>query len=429
MSDPRTARYLRPVRILVVSALYPPVVSGGYEVECSVVVERLREHHSVLVLSSDQDRARAGEQADVRRELARLTPDGWGSLRAPLASLRAAESARRALRWEPDLIYVWNGASIPQASLRVLADSGVPLAFRVCEHWFGGLFTGDQYMRELLPARRGPARAAWAAGCRALNLLPALRLGPTAPLRAAISWNSEAMRRTVQVPSFVEPVLERIDHPVPPHGELYAGVVRDPAPEPEIVFLGRVTPYKGVAVAIEALALLRSEHGIPARLVVLGPEDPGHGADMRRLAERLGIAGAVSWRGQATPDEAAAAFARAHALIVPSTWEEPFGMVTIEGAFARVPIVASDVGGISEGVHDEEHALLFGRGDAAAAAAALARTLEDPEQTAARVQRAFARVQAFKLEPYLERQERFVLDAHAALISAERPERPAKLRR
>jgi glycosyltransferase involved in cell wall biosynthesis len=405
------------VRILVVSALYPPVVFGGYEVECGVVVERLRERHDVLVLSSDQDRARAGEQANVWRELARLTPDARGSLRAPSASLRAARSARRALAWAPDLVYVWNGASIPQASLRVLADSGVPLAFRVCEHWFGGLFVGDQYLRELLPAHRRGTRAAWAAGCRALNLLPALRLRPTAPLRAAVSWNSEAMRRMAPVPAFVEPVLERVCHPVPPHGELYERVVRNPAPEPEIVFLGRVTPYKGVAVALQALALLRSEHGIPARLAVVGPEDPPYGADMRRLAERLGVAAAVSWRGQATPEEAAAALARAHALIVPSTWDEPFGMVTIEGAFARVPIVASDVGGISEGVHNEEHALLFARGDAAAAAAALARTLSDPEQTVARVERAYARAQAFRLEPYLQRQERFVLDARAALSS------------
>ncbi len=403
------------MRILVVSALYPPVVFGGYEVECAAVVERLRERHDVLVLSSDRARARAGGRTDVRRELAWLTPDARGALRAPPASLRAARSARRALAWAPDLVYVWNGASIPHASLRVLADSGVPLAFRVCEHWFGGLFVGDQYMRELLPARRRAARAAWAAGCRALNLLPALRLQPTAPLRAAISWNSEAMRRMAPVPAFVEPVLERVCHPVPPRGELYASVVRDPAPEVEIVFLGRVTPYKGVAVALEALALLRSEHGIPARLVIVGPEEPSHGADMRRLAERLGIAEAVSWRGQVTPDQAAAALARAHALIVPSTWDEPFGLVAIEGAFARVPIVAADVGGISEGVHDEEHALLFARGDAAAAAAALARTLSDPEQTAARVQRAYARAQAFKLEPYLERQERFIGDARAAL--------------
>ncbi len=405
------------MRILVVSALYPPVAFGGYELKCAVVVERLRERHDVLVLTSDRDRARGCEQPEVRRELAYMTPDARGALGAPPAALRAVGSARSALSWTPDLVYVWNGASIPQASLRVLADSGTPIAFRVCEHWFGGLFLDDQYMRELLPAKRRPARATWAAGCQALNRLPPLRLRPSAPVRTAISWNSEAMRRMAPAPAFVEPVLEHVGHPVPPRGELYAAVAREPAAEREIVFLGRVTPYKGVAVALEALALLRSAHNIQARLLILGPEDALHGADMRRLAERLGLSAAVDWRGHASPEQVAAALARAHALLVPSTWDEPFGLVTVEAAFARVPIVAADVGGISEGMHDEEHALLFARGDAAAAAAALARTLTDPQQTAARVQRAYKRAQAlFTLEPYLEQQERFVLDAHAALL-------------
>jgi glycosyltransferase involved in cell wall biosynthesis len=406
------------VRILVVSTLYPPVAFGGYEVECAGVVERLRERHEVLVLSSDADRGSVGEERDVRRALARLTPDARGALRAPLASLRAAQTARKALAWQPELIYIWNGASIPQASLRVLADSGVPLAFRVCEHWFGRIFVHDQFLRELLPDRRDPARAAWAGACRALNRLPALRLAPTARLRGAISWNSEALERMVEVPAFLEPVFERVGHSVPRYGDLYAAVVRDPAPEPQIVFLGRVTPYKGLAVAIEALALLRSDAAITATLLVIGPEDAGHGAEMRRLAERLGVADAVSWRGQQTPEQAAGALARAHALIVPSTWDEPFPLVTIEGALARVPLVASDVGGIGEGMHDEEHALLFTRNDAAGAAAALRRVLCDDEQTAARVARAHERAQAFRIAPYLDQQERFVLDALAALRGA-----------
>ena len=110
----------------------------------------------------------------------------------------------------------------------------------------------------------------------------------------------------VEVQPFIEPVLERVGHSVPRYGDLYAAVVREPAPEPEIIFLGRVTPYKGVVVAIEALALLRSEHGIRQRLVVVGPEDSDHGAEMRRLAERLGVAGQISWRGPAAPEQVAA---------------------------------------------------------------------------------------------------------------------------
>ena len=79
-----------------------------------------------------------------------------------------------------------------------------------------------------------------------------------------------------------------------------------------------------------------------------------------------------------------------------------------------MPLVASDVGGIGEGMHDEEHALLFPRGDARAAAAALARVLLEEEQSAARVERAYQRAQAFRIAPYLEDQERFVEDALAA---------------
>jgi glycosyltransferase involved in cell wall biosynthesis len=403
------------MRILVVSTLYPPVALGGYEVECAGVVERLRERHDVRVLTSDIDRKSVPAEPGVARELGLLGQDMVGALRAPQESRRAAMSARAALDWGPDLVYQWNGTSIPQAALRVLADSGVPLAFRVCEHWFGRLFRVDQFMRELLPEDRGAARAAWAAGCRVFNRLPSLRLDPTAPLRAAISWNSTALEQMVPVPDFLEPVLERVTHSVPRYGSLYEHALRAPAADPEIVFLGRVTPYKGLGVAIEALALLRSDRVPAAQLLVVGPEDPGHGAELRRLAESLGVAEAVRWLGQQTPEQAAAVLSRAHALIVPSTWDEPFPLVTIEGALARVPVVASDVGGIGEGMHDEEHALLFPRGDAAAAAAALARVLLEDEQTAGRVARAYERAQEFGIGPYLDEQERFVEDAVAAM--------------
>jgi glycosyltransferase involved in cell wall biosynthesis len=409
------------VRVLVVSALYPPVAFGGYEVECSAVADRLAEQHEVLVLTGDRERASAvsadaaNRQLEVRRELTSLTPDESGALRAPLASLRAVGTARRALAWAPDLIYVWNGASIPQASLRVFADSRVPLAFRVCEHWFGGLFRRDQFMRELLPEPRGVARGAWAAGCRLLNRLPALRLNATAPVRTAVSWNSQAIKRMIELPAFIEIVFERVGHSVPRFGDIYAAVTREPAEDPEIVFVGRVTPYKGVDVAIEALALLRGEHQVPATLTVAGPADRDYAAQLRELASRLGVAEALRWPGSLPPESIAELLGKASVMIVPSTWDEPFPLVTIEAALARVPIVASDVGGISEGVADEEHALLFPRSDARAAARALARVLSEPEQTAARVVRAYDRAQSFRLGPYLDSQERFVLDAFSAL--------------
>ena len=225
----------------------------------------------------------------------------------------------------------------------------------------------------------------------------------------------------VAVQPFLDPVLERVGHSVPRHGDLYAAVVRAPAPEPEIVFLGRVTPYKGIVGGDRGAraAALRARRA----------RAPGRGRPRGRRARRARCARSPSasaspprssWRGQLPAEEVAGALAGAHALIVPSVWEEPFPLVTIEGALARVPLVASDVGGIGEGMHDEEHALLFARGDARGAATALARILGEAEQTAARVERAHERAQQFRLEPYLQAQERFVLDAHAALVARPR---------
>jgi glycosyltransferase involved in cell wall biosynthesis len=420
---------------LVVST-YPPASLGGYELECASVVEHLARRHELLVLSTARrvNAARHPEAGargfEVRRELALLTPDERGALRAPLASLRAAAAARSALQWQPDLVYAWNGASIPHTALRVLADSGTPLAFRVCEHWFSGLFWRDQFLRELLPGERHPSRSAWAGVCRAVNLLPMLRIDPTAPLQTAISWNSEAMRRMARVPPFIDPVLERTEHAVPPHGDLYAEVRRQRTTEnDEIVFLGRIVPEKGLEVAIEALALLGSQEHIDAELLVAGPDEHGHGQALRALAGQLGVAQQVRWLGALEPDAIASMLARASAMIVPSTWDEPLGLVAIEGALARLPVVASDVGGIGEALHDEDHALLFPRGDASAAAAALARTLREVEPTAARVQRAFERAQAFRLGPYLAGQESFVTAAHEVLQSTRGPTRRATVER
>jgi glycosyltransferase involved in cell wall biosynthesis len=408
------------VRILIVSNLYPPAAVGGYEVECSGVAERLAENHEVIVLTSAMPGA-AMPSANVRRELTFLSVDERGALRAPGAAISAVRAARAALAWNPDLVYAWNCAAIPQAAVRVIADSGTPLAFRVCEHWFARLFLSDQFLRELLPARRSAARSAWSLGCRALNRLPALRLDPTAPLRTAVSWNSDTMRRMAHPPPFADVVAGGVCHSVPRYGDLYAAADRHPVAEPTIVFVGRVTAVKGVDVAIEALALLDREHGIRACLDVAGPDDGDYGRQMRQLAERLGVADRVRWRGPMPPPELAELVAGASAMIVPSTWDEPFPLVTIEGALARVPLVASNVGGIPEGMRPEEHALFFERGDAHGAAAALTRTLREVQQTAARVERARVRAEQFRIGPYLEAQERFVIEAHAAL-TASRPQ-------
>src|SRR5256885_5249755 len=126
------------MRILVISNLYPPAVLGGYEVLCAETVSRLAEQHEVTVLTSDH--GGVPSEPGVVRELAFL-PDGdrRNTLRAPAAALRAVKVTRRVLdEVRPELVFVWNGAAMPQAAIRVAERSGAAVAYSVCEDWFGG---------------------------------------------------------------------------------------------------------------------------------------------------------------------------------------------------------------------------------------------------------------------------------------------------
>jgi glycosyltransferase involved in cell wall biosynthesis len=65
-------------------------------------------------------------------------------------------------------------------------------------------------------------------------------------------------------------------------------------------------------------------------------------------------------------------------VVVPSTWQEPFGLVALEAMSAQACVVASAVGGLPELVAHERTGLLVPADDVAALADAMARLLADP---------------------------------------------------
>jgi glycosyltransferase involved in cell wall biosynthesis len=397
------------MRILVLSNLFPPAVLGGYEVECAGVVEHLRRDHEVLVLTSRRGRRRGAAEEGVVRALPFLPYRRVNRLFTPLQALRAARATRRALRdFRPDLVYVWNGSQIPQVAIRILESSGATVAYRVCEHWFGELYDSDAFMRGL---SGGP----WRWIMRATNAAPGLRVDPATVVDAAISWNSETLRRLTPMPATVRPVLERTIFPATERGEVFAATARRPGPDLAIGFAGRIGPHKGVDVALRAVAELRDRHSLDVRLRLAGSGDAAYIHELEDLVAELGIEAAVDFLGELTPDELAGLFSTLRAVLVPSVWQEPAGLVLIEAALARVPVIASSVGGIPEILHDGEHALLCPPGDSAALAEAIARTLSEPAETEERVARAFERVQAFRAGRYQEAMDEFLAGAREAL--------------
>lgn len=399
------------MRILVVSNLYPPIQVGGYERRCAGTVQLLEREHEVLVLTSRRGRRSVGADSRVLRVLPLLPEDWRGTVCAPLASLYAALATRRLVRrLRPDLVFVWNASQIPHAAVCVAHDFADQLAFSVADTSFAGFVQDDQFLRYLLRPGRGVHRI-WGAIARLINRLPGMRIRARATRPASIAWNSQALRRLTPVPASVAPVRERVIYPAPRHGALFAGVARAPSPCPTIGFVGRLESQKAPDVAVRALALLRDRHGIDARLSVIGSGDRTDVRALEQLIATLELVDRVELRGQLPPQAVAEALAHVHALVVPSRWQEPFGLVCLEGALARVPVVASFSGGMPEMLQSETEALFFPIDDVEACAAALARTLTDDLATAERVGAAFKRAGTYSMRRYQAEYEAFVRDA------------------
>lgn len=403
------------MRLLVVSDLYPPVAFGGYELDCEATVRSLRERHEVTVLTSRLARDSAPDEPGVVRALPwvgtnRRLRETAG---APVAAARAARVMRGALAGlRPDLVFAFNCVGIPQAAPVAALEAGVPVAIRLAETFFATeLLWGDRFLRHLRGGERLP-RAAWGAVVRGVNRVdPALRLHPERPSRVAISWASRDLRSRTRLPAAMDAVHERVIHPASRHFAGFGAARREPAAEPTILYLGRVTVGKGIEVAVRALARLAERPGPRPRLRVLGHADPATQRRVEALIAGLGLDGAVTLEGHVAEEQIEAAMRTAHAIVVPSLVLDVFPLAVVEAALARLPIVASRVGGIPEAVVDGEQALLFEAGDADACAAALARVLDDPAAAEARAAAARARMLELTPERYAAESEEFVSEA------------------
>ncbi len=131
---------------------------------------------------------------------------------------------------------------------------------------------------------------------------------------------------------------------------------------------GRLHVEKGLELLLRAFSRARLD--LPTarlRIVGWGPLRPA----LERLSTALGIQGAVTFRGHVAPHEVERELTDAWALVAPSLWAEPFGLVAVEAIVRGVPVLASANGGFGESIVPGVSGLLFPNGDEAALAAAL----------------------------------------------------------
>ena len=169
------------------------------------------------------------------------------------------------------------------------------------------------------------------------------------------------------VEGFDRESFEIVHYGIDPDGEPkpYAGDV------PRLLCVGRLIPIKGHIVLLRAFAAARE------RVPDLELEIAGRGAlepALRALSRELGIAEAVHFLGHVSPIQSA--IERAAVVVVPSMGEG-FGMVALEAMERARPVIAAEIGGLSELVRDGETGILVPPGEAGPLTDAIVRVAGD----------------------------------------------------
>lgn len=135
----------------------------------------------------------------------------------------------------------------------------------------------------------------------------------------------------------------------------------DPAVERsrDLVYLGRLVSDKGIDLLIEALARLREKGFAPGLTIIgAGPEEE----PLRQRVQQLSLGSQVEFAGRRSQEELPGLLSMHRILVAPSRWEEPFGLVALEGMACGCIPLGSDAGGLPEAIG--EAGVVFRRGDA-----------------------------------------------------------------
>lgn len=108
---------------------------------------------------------------------------------------------------------------------------------------------------------------------------------------------------------------------------------------PQLLFLSRVHPKKGVGILIRAAALLR-DRGVKFELLIAGPDEGDYGQKMRRLTEDLSLGERVRFLGPVVGAEKVSLYQHADVFVLPS-YQENFGFVFFEALAAGTAVVTT----------------------------------------------------------------------------------------
>ncbi|HWC57920.1 MAG TPA: glycosyltransferase family 4 protein [Candidatus Paceibacterota bacterium] len=167
-----------------------------------------------------------------------------------------------------------------------------------------------------------------------------------------------------------------------------------------ISFVGRLEKFKGVDYLLRALPAIVKKFP-EVHLVIAG--DGSYRTELEALARELNIMDNVSFRGHLSKEKIREMYRDATLLIMPSIWPEAFGKVGIEAMSVGRPVIAADVGGISDWLIDGEVGYLVPPKDPAAITEKVITLFSDEALLKTMSEKARRQSEKFSIESHTEK--------------------------
>ena len=379
------------MRILLLSNLYPPYIQGGAEITAGDIAAGLtRLGHDVTVLTSWYDLPAPQREDRVWRTLYYAGPAHFNrrdSLVRQVQNQRsyyrqyhypfnARELLRAISQVAPDILYIWeiNGVGIISL-LKALQKLTTPIVFHLGSYWW-------QYIHS-------PQTEHSQVHLRQFKQILIGRVPPL-PYTSLIAVSGAVKQEYIKAgcnPQRIEIINSGIDPRFVGLPRATSIEVEDGRDNPyakkeltQLIFAGRIRAEKGVLVILKTLGILIFEHKRrDLHLNIFGDGDQVYINQLKQFLEEKQLTPFVTFHGKVTQDKLIAFYDLSDIMLMPSLWQEPFGLVIAEAMARGLPVIASNLGGPAEIIRHNTDGLLVVPGDECALASAITQLLEHPE--------------------------------------------------
>lgn len=370
------------MRILIISAFYPPNVIGGAEICARNLGCWFADNgHEVAVLTTAPEKSQA--VWDGRFEGSRMfriwAPRIYPVFQASMApewkkpfwhlqdlfDPRNEAIMNRVLdEVKPDFIHIHWIQGIGYNALKSIGARDIPTAITLHDLSYACVKTtmfkgGHECVRQC-------GSCAFSSKFKLSYLRTIPRLGFISPSRANLDKLSQLLP-IGDYPNFHIINPNRYPRPAARHA---------PSDEVRLMFAGRLEKTKGINLLLEVLEPLAEQYRFSLKVHGTGPEE-------EELRARYDHHPWLDMTGQVSLQQVSDSMATSDLLIVPSIWLENSPGVVFQALGVSLPVMGSDKGGLPELIEPGVNGFLVPPGDAGQWTAAIRSVLESPGQLAA----------------------------------------------